>query len=61
MTTWGKTVAWVDRVPSSVWVILALANLVLTAATWSLARRRVRRAGQRAAWWPGAPGHGTPR
>ena len=36
-------------VPAGVWVAAMMANLVLTAATWSVARRRVRRAGERLA------------
>jgi hypothetical protein len=40
---------FVGRVPAGVWVLLAVANLVVTVLTWSVARRRMRRAGQRAA------------
>ena len=46
---WAHTVAaFVGRVPSGVWVGLAILNLVVTIASWSTARRRIRRAGQRA-------------
>jgi hypothetical protein len=48
MTMWEQVVELVDEVPAGVWVGLAVANMVLTAATWSAARRRMRRAGQRA-------------
>ncbi len=39
----------IDRVPSGVWVALVVANLVVTVATWSVARRHLRAAGERAA------------
>jgi Protein of unknown function (DUF2637) len=38
-----------DRAPSGLWVALAVANVVVTIAMWSTARRRMRRAGQRTA------------
>ena len=41
--------AMLGRVPAGVWVLLAVANLVATVLTWSAARRRMRRAGERAA------------
>jgi hypothetical protein len=37
----------VSSVPPVVWVTAVVCNVVVTAASWSLARRRVRRAGQR--------------
>jgi hypothetical protein len=41
--------AMVGRVPAGVWVLLAVANVVVTALTGSAARRRMRRAGERSA------------
>src|SRR5207248_4886795 len=49
MIVWERSVALLDRVPSAVWVALAVANLAMTIGTWSTARRRMRRAGQRLA------------
>jgi hypothetical protein len=46
MNGWEQVV---DRVPSGVWVALAVANVLVTIVTWSTARRRMRRAGERAA------------
>src|SRR4051794_5436074 len=46
---WGTIVAGAGRVPVGVWVLLAVVNLVATVLTWSVARRRMRRAGERAA------------
>ncbi|WP_157437339.1 hypothetical protein [Actinoplanes subtropicus] len=41
--------AMVGRVPTGAWVLLAVADLVATVLTWSVARRRMRRAGERSA------------
>ncbi len=49
MIVWERGVELLDRVQSGVWVALAVANLVMTIGTWSTARRRMRRAGQRVA------------
>ncbi|WP_030438264.1 hypothetical protein [Actinoplanes subtropicus] len=49
MITWGAIAAVVGRIPSQVWVLLAVVDLVVTVLTWSVARRRMRRAGERAA------------
>jgi hypothetical protein len=46
---WVQVLEFVGRVPPAVWVAAMVANLVLTVATWSVARRRVRRAGERLA------------
>jgi hypothetical protein len=46
---WDHVLEFVGRVPPAVWVAAMVANLILTAATWSVARRRVRRAGERLA------------
>ena len=46
---WGTIVACAGRVPAGVWMLLAVVNLVVTVLTWSAARRRMRRAGERAA------------
>jgi hypothetical protein len=46
---WGWMVAGAGRVPAGVWMVLALASLVVTVWTLSMARRRMRRAGERAA------------
>jgi hypothetical protein len=46
MNGWEQTI---DRVPPGVWVALAVVNMLVTIATWSTARRRMRRAGQRTA------------
>jgi hypothetical protein len=49
MVEWGQVGELIDRVPSGVWGGLAVANVVLTIGTWSVARRRLRRAGERVA------------
>ena len=49
MEVWGQVLEFVGQVPPAVWVAAMVANLVLTAAMWSVARRRVRRAGERLA------------
>ena len=49
MSTWGSITEFVGRVPAGVWMLLAVVNLVATVLTWSVARRRMRRAGERAA------------
>lgn len=49
MDAWGQVLRFVGQVPPAVWVAAMVINLILTAATWSVARRRVRRAGQRLA------------
>ena len=46
---WGQVLGFVGQVPPAVWVGAMGLNLILTAATWSVARRRVRRAGERLA------------
>jgi hypothetical protein len=46
---WDQVVGFFARVPAGVWVAAMTANLILTATTWSVARRRVRRAGERTA------------
>jgi hypothetical protein len=50
MTGLGRVGELVDRVPPGVWVGLVVANVVLTVGTWSAARRRLRRAGERVAY-----------
>jgi hypothetical protein len=47
MTRWEKLIGFADQIPTGIWVGLAMANIALTAVTWSVARRRMRRAGQR--------------
>ncbi len=42
-------VEFFDRIPSGVWVVLAVLNVMMTISTWSTARRRMRRAGERIA------------
>jgi len=49
MVAWEKVVGLVGRVPPAVWAVVMVANVVLTVLTWSVARRRMRWAGQRAA------------
>jgi hypothetical protein len=49
VNAWSDIAVWVSAVPPGVWVAAMLANIVLTAVTWSAARRRLRRAGQRLA------------
>jgi hypothetical protein len=49
MSTWGSIAEFVGRVPAGVWMLLAVVNLAATVLTWSVARRRMRRAGERAA------------
>jgi hypothetical protein len=44
---WDQVLEFLGRVPPAVWVAAMVANLILTVATWSVARRRVRRAGER--------------
>jgi hypothetical protein len=46
---WGWVLVFVGQVPPAVWVGAMAINLILTAATWSVAWRRVRRAGERLA------------
>src|SRR3954447_5944374 len=48
MSTWGSITELVGRVPAGVWMLLAVVNLVATVLTWSVAWRRMRRAGERA-------------
>jgi hypothetical protein len=43
----SAVVAWVSAIPPGLWVAAIVTNVALTALTWSIARRRVRRAGQR--------------
>jgi hypothetical protein len=45
----ARILGLVDRVPAGVWVCLFAGNLVLVIVTWSVARRRLRRAGERVA------------
>ena len=56
MNIWDSFVACVGRVPSSVWVLLGLVNLLVTVLTGSTARRWMRRAGERAADPRSVPG-----
>ena len=49
MDVWGRAPELLAQVPPAVWVAAMVTNLILTAATWSAARRRVRRAGERLA------------
>ena len=49
MDVWGRALELLAQVPPAVWVAAMVTNLILTAATWSAARRRVRRAGERLA------------
>lgn len=49
MSTWHTIVSFTDRISSGVWAGLMLANIALTITTWGVARRRIRRAGERAA------------
>jgi Protein of unknown function (DUF2637) len=49
MSTWHTIVSFTDRISSGMWAGLMLANIALTIITWGVARRRVRRAGERAA------------
>jgi len=46
---WDQVLTIVGQVPPAVWVGAMAINLILTAATWSVARRRIRRAGERLA------------
>ncbi len=49
MIVWERGVELLYRVPSGVWMALAVLNLAVTVGTWSVARRRMRRAGQHVA------------
>jgi hypothetical protein len=49
MNTWHTIVSFITQLPPAVWVALIIANIGLTITTWGVARRRVRRAGERAA------------
>jgi hypothetical protein len=49
MSNWMSIAGLIRQVPASVWALFAVANLVVTVLTWSAARRRMRRAGERAA------------
>jgi hypothetical protein len=45
MSMLDQIVGDVDQIPAGVWMGALGANVVLTIATWSVARRRLRRAG----------------
>ena len=49
MIDWARVQYFLDGVPAVVWIGLVVVSGVLAAATWSSARRRIRRAGQLAA------------
>jgi hypothetical protein len=49
MYVWDQVLEFVGQVPPAVWVAAMIVNLILTGATWSVARQRVRRAGERLA------------
>jgi|GEM_PF-5604751 len=49
MTTWSTITGFTDRVPSSAWAALMVANLLMTIMTWGVARCRIRAAGARTA------------
>jgi Protein of unknown function (DUF2637) len=49
MSAWSQVAGEVGRIPAGVWMGAAAANGVLAVATWSAARRRLRRAGERVA------------
>jgi Protein of unknown function (DUF2637) len=49
MISWRETVEFVGHIPSGVWVVLAVLNMMMTIGTWSTARRQMHRAGQRLA------------
>jgi hypothetical protein len=49
MISWRQIVEFVGHMPSGVWVALAVLNMMMTIGTWSAARRRMHRAGQRVA------------
>jgi Protein of unknown function (DUF2637) len=49
MSTWHEIVSFCAQVPSGVWLALMVTNVALTIMTWRVARRRLRRAGERAA------------
>jgi hypothetical protein len=48
VSVWSITVL-VERVPSGVWMVLVVANVVVTLGAWLAARRRMRRARERVA------------
>lgn len=50
MSTYQQIAALVANVPSGVWVALMAGNIAATMLTWSIARRRVRRSGERATY-----------
>lgn len=49
MTMWSTITGFTDRVPSSGWAALMVANLLMTIMTWGVARCRMRAAGARTA------------
>ena len=49
MISWEQALEMLGRVPSGVWVALAILNMMVSIGTWSTARRRMRRAGERSA------------
>jgi hypothetical protein len=49
MIAWSGVAQLVERMPPVVWIALVAGNAVMTLGTWSVARRRMRRAGERAA------------
>jgi hypothetical protein len=47
--SWERVVELIESVPVGVWVAAGVANVVISIATWSVAGRRLRRAGLRVA------------
>jgi hypothetical protein len=50
MSIWSQITAITDRVPPAVWIGVMMANILVLILTWGAARRRLRQAGQRAAY-----------
>jgi Protein of unknown function (DUF2637) len=48
MSAYQQVVSLANDVPSGVWVAVVIANIGLTMLTWGIAKRRLRRAGERA-------------
>lgn len=48
MSAYQRIVSFANDVPSGVWVAVVIANIGLTIVTWGVAKRRLRRAGERA-------------
>jgi hypothetical protein len=61
MSVWSEITAMTYRVPPAVWIGVMVANILALVMTWGVARRRLRLAGQRAAYPERFAGRGRGR